>query len=54
MLTGRDKVAAPVPAPGVVEFLPEYKLVLYTNFRPKVDGSDGAIWDRIRLIPFTV
>jgi len=28
--------------------------VLYTNFRPKVDGSDGAIWDRISLIPFNV
>ncbi len=36
------------------EFEPEYKLVLYTNFRPKVDGSDGAVWDRIRLIPFRV
>ena len=34
--------------------MPEYKLVLFTNFKPRVDGSDGAVWDRIRLIPFNV
>jgi putative DNA primase/helicase len=36
------------------EFVPEFKLVLYTNYKPKIDGSDGAIWDRVKLIPFTV
>lgn len=53
-LTGGDKVPARALYREWFEFRPEYKLVLYTNFRPKVDGSDGAIWDRIRLIPFTV
>lgn len=54
MLTGRDKIAARALYREWFEFEPEYKLVLYTNFRPKVDGSDGAVWDRIRLIPFRV
>src|SRR5215212_10704422 len=31
---------------------PEFKLVLVTNHRPKVDGDDDAIWRRLRLIPF--
>jgi putative DNA primase/helicase len=52
MLTGQDKIAARALYREWFEFQPEYKLVLYTNFRPKVDGSDAAIWDRIRLIPF--
>jgi len=54
MLTGRDKVPARFLHREWFSFEPEYKLVLYTNFRPKVDGSDTAVWDRIRLIPFRV
>jgi putative DNA primase/helicase len=54
MLTGRDKVPARFLHQEWFDFTPEYKLVLFTNFRPKVDGSDGAVWDRIRLIPFRV
>lgn len=54
MLTGRDRIAARALYREWFEFEPEYKMVLYTNFRPKVDGSDAAIWDRIRLIPFRV
>jgi putative DNA primase/helicase len=54
MLTGRDRVPARFLHREWFSFEPEYKLVLFTNFRPKVDGSDGAVWDRIRLIPFRV
>jgi putative DNA primase/helicase len=53
-LTGRDRIAARALYREWFNFTPEYKLVLYTNFKPKVDGSDGAIWDRILLIPFNV
>jgi putative DNA primase/helicase len=53
-LTGRDKVPARFLHQEWFEFVPEYKLFLFTNFKPRVDGSDGAIWDRIRLVPFTV
>jgi putative DNA primase/helicase len=54
MLTGGDKVAARALYREWFAFEPEYKLVLFTNFKPRVDGSDGAIWDRIRLVPFRV
>jgi putative DNA primase/helicase len=54
MLTGNDRIPARALYREWFEFEPEYKLVLYTNFRPRVDGSDGAVWDRIRLVPFTV
>jgi P4 family phage/plasmid primase-like protien len=54
LLTGRDRVSARFLHQEWFSFLPEYKLVLFTNFKPRVDGSDGAVWDRIRLIPFTV
>ena len=36
------------------EFTPQCKLWIATNNKPKVGGSDGAIWDRIRLLPFNV
>ena len=35
-------------------FLPKFKIFLSTNHRPVISGTDAAIWDRIRLIPFNV
>jgi putative DNA primase/helicase len=54
LLTGRDKVSARFLYGEWFEFEPECKFVLFTNHRPRIDGSDGAIWDRIRLVPFNV
>jgi phage/plasmid-associated DNA primase len=34
------------------DFKPEFKLWLSTNNKPVIQGTDDAIWDRIRLIPF--
>ena len=34
------------------QFSPTHKLVLCTNHRPKVRGTDHAIWRRLVLIPF--
>jgi putative DNA primase/helicase len=51
-LTGGDTVAARFLYGEHFEFRPEFKLMLVTNHRPKVDGDDDAIWDRIRLVPF--
>jgi putative DNA primase/helicase len=53
-LTGRDRIPARFLHREWFEFVPEFKLVLYTNYKPRIDGSDGAIWDRVKLIPFTV
>src|SRR5437867_6039937 len=37
-----------------LDFRPEFKLWLATNHKPVIRGTDKAIWDRIRLVPFTV
>lgn len=34
-------------------FQPEFKLLLMTNHRPVIRGTDLAMWRRIRLVPFT-
>jgi len=36
------------------DFRPEFTLFLGTNHKPVIRGTDHAIWDRIRLIPFAV
>jgi len=36
------------------EFKPEFNVWLATNHKPVVRGTDHAIWDRIRLMPFAV
>jgi putative DNA primase/helicase len=35
-------------------FTPEFKLLLATNHKPEVRGTDYAIWRRIHLVPFDV
>lgn len=34
------------------EFDPTHKLVMDANYCPKIQGTDDAIWDRLRLLPF--
>ena len=52
-ITGGDTVAARFLYSEHFEFRPQFKLVLVTNNRPRVDGGDDAMWARMRLIPFT-
>lgn len=52
-LTGSDTVTARFLFGEPFNFRPEFKLWLSTNNKPVVQGTDDAIWDRIRLIPFT-
>lgn len=35
------------------EFSPEFKIVMSTNCKPVIKGTDNGIWRRVRLIPFT-
>lgn len=51
-LTGGDTVSARFMRGEFFDFRPEFKLWLATNHRPVIRGTDNAIWDRIRLIPF--
>ncbi len=53
-LTGSDTVSARFMRAEWFTFRPVAKLWLATNHRPRVKGTDEAIWRRIRLIPFTV
>ncbi|MDO9532629.1 MAG: phage/plasmid primase, P4 family [Deltaproteobacteria bacterium] len=37
-----------------IRFRPSHTLFLLTNYKPKVDPTDYAIWERIHLIPFNL
>jgi putative DNA primase/helicase len=52
-ITGRDTIAARFLYGEHFEFTPQFKLVLVTNHKPRVDGADDALWRRLRLVPFT-
>ncbi len=52
-LTGSDTVTARFLFGEPFNFRPQFKLWLSTNNKPVVQGVDDAIWDRIRLVPFT-
>jgi putative DNA primase/helicase len=53
-LTGGDTLSARFLHHEFFEFTPTLKLWLRTNHKPEIRGTDDAIWDRIRLIPFSV
>ena len=52
--TGRDKIPARHMYKDWFEYQPQFKLWFATNHRPKIKGSDHAIWRRVYLIPFLV
>ena len=51
-LTGNDTITARFLFCEPFDFRPEFTLWISTNNKPGVRGTDNAIWDRIRLIPF--
>jgi putative DNA primase/helicase len=53
-LTGGDRIRARRMHEDFWEFSPTHKLILCTNHKPQIRGTDHAIWRRIRLVPFTV
>jgi len=53
-MTGQDAVSARFLFSEWFNFVPEFKIWLGTNHKPVIRGTDEAIWDRIKLIPFTV
>jgi putative DNA primase/helicase len=52
-LTGNDTITARYLFGEPFNFRPQFKLWLSTNNKPVIKGTDDAIWDRIRLVPFT-
>jgi len=53
-VTGGDVVVARRLYREHFEFVPQFKLVIVTNHRPVIKGTDHAIWRRVNLVPFTV
>lgn len=53
-LTGDESISARFMRGEWFDFRPTFTPWLATNHRPVIKGSDAAIWDRIRLVPFNV
>lgn len=51
-LTGGDTISARRMREDFWTFKPTHKLVLATNHKPRIKGTDHAIWRRLVLIPF--
>lgn len=51
-LTGGDIISARRMREDFWTFKPTHKLLLLTNHKPQIKGTDEAIWRRIVLIPF--
>jgi len=52
LLTGGDTVAARRLYEQTFEFVPVFKLLLASNYRPLASADDDGIWRRLRELPF--
>jgi putative DNA primase/helicase len=52
LLTGGDTVSARRLYERTFEFVPQFKLLFASNYRPGVRADDDAIWRRLRELPF--
>jgi putative DNA primase/helicase len=53
-LTGGDRMRARGLYQDFFEFDQTWKILLAVNHKPAVQGTDHAVWRRIKLVPFTV
>lgn len=53
-MTGGENIAARFMRQDYFEFKPVFKLWLVANDRPRIRGTDTAMWRRVRVIPFDV
>lgn len=53
-LTGGDRVTGALLYENEVEFKSTAKIVINTNYRMKIRGTDSGIWRRVRVVPFNV
>lgn len=53
-MTGGDNVVGEFKYEEQFSYRPTYKIVLVSNYKPKVVGTDNGIWDRVHLIEFPV
>jgi putative DNA primase/helicase len=52
-ITGNDTIGARAPYGRPFAYRPQFKLWLSTNHKPEIPDGSEAIWDRMKLIPFT-
>jgi putative DNA primase/helicase len=50
--TGGDTITARFLNAEFFDFRPQFKILLSTNHKPSIKGTDPAVWDRIHLTPF--
>jgi putative DNA primase/helicase len=53
-ITGGDRISARHMYGRRFDFQPSHTLVILTNHLPRVQGTDRAIWRRLRVVPFEV
>lgn len=53
-LTGGDKITARYMRQDFFDFTPSHSILLHTNHKPAVAGTDEGIWRRLRFVPFPV
>lgn len=53
-MSGEEKIKARFLYAEPFEFKPEFKIILSTNHKPKIRGTELAVWRRVRLIPWDV
>ena len=53
-MTGGDTISARFLHQEFFDFKPTHKMFLGSNHKPIINGTDYAIWRRIRLIPFEI
>lgn len=53
-MTGNDPMRVRRLYGRYFTFTPAFKVVMVTNHKPIIRGTEHAIWRRIRLVPFTV
>jgi len=53
-LTGGDRIRARRMRENFWEFSPSHTIIMATNHKPVVKGTDNGVWRRLRLIPFAV
>lgn len=54
MAGGGDPITARFLYQREFEFIPEFKLFIATNHRPRIRDDSEAIWDRLYMLPFGV
>ena len=53
-MTGGDRIRARRMREDFWEFSPTHTVLMATNHKPAVTGTDHGIWRRLKLIPFSV